>query len=314
MNSQIEQWRVQAYASNVYLLAQAKGSKLAGLCRNEEFTGKAEFFDRLGLATAQDKTARNADTPDLNINHTRRMVSTITREWGTLVDRKDKVQQIHNPENEYAMAAQWALGRKLDEVIIAGALGTARTGEDGSSTQTLGNAQKVTSVASSALAYANIQMLRKAKRVMDSAEVEGKRYIIHAADFLESLLSQTEVTSSDFNTVKALVSGELNSFLGFTFIHSERINSVLASDYDTDTYKYNLTTGLYDAAGTALGGTEKSALCVIGDGVILGKNPNMIARVEERADKGYSMQVYAAMDFGATRMEEAKVVQLIYKA
>lgn len=314
MDSQIESWRVQAYAANVYQLSQQKGSRLASLVRNETFTGKAEFFDRLGLATAQDKTGRNTDTPNLDIAHSKRMVTTVTREWGTLVDRKDKVQNIHSPENEYSVAAQNALGRKMDEVLIAGAFGTARTGEDGSGTQALGNAQKVTAVASSALAYANVQMLRKAKRLMDAAEVQGKRYIVHAADFLESLLSQTEVTSSDYNSVRALVMGDLDTFLGFKFIHTEMIDSVLASDYDTNTYKFNTTTGLYDSGGTALGGTEKVALALVGDGVILGKNPNMVARVDERKDKSYSMQVYAAIDCGAVRMEEEKVVQLIYKA
>ena len=36
----------------------------------------------------------------------------------------------------------------------------------------------------------------------------------------------------------------------------------------------------------------------------------MVGRIDERADKGYDMQVYASMDFGAVRMEEAKVVEL----
>lgn len=314
MDNQIESWRVLQFASNVYMLSQQKSSLLASLVRNEEFTGKAEFFDRIGLATAQDKVGRNTDTPNLGIEHSRRMVSTITREWGTLVDRKDKVQQIHDPASQYSMAAQMALGRKLDDVIIAGALGTARTGEDGSGSQVLSNGQKITAVASGALDYANIQQLRKAKRVMDHAQVVGQRYIVHAADYLDALLSHTETTSADYNTVKALAQGELNSFLGFIFKPVEQIDSVLASDYDGSTYKFNLTTGLYDAGGTVLGGTEKCALAMVGDGIILGKNPNMIARVEERADKGYSQQVYAAMDFGATRMEEAKVIQLIYKA
>lgn len=314
MNSQIETWRVQQYAANVYMLSQQKGSKLASLVRNEEFVGKTEYFDRLGLATAQDKVGRNTDTPDLDITHSRRAVSTITREWGTLVDRKDKVQQIHNPANEYSVAAQMALGRKMDDVIIAAAFGTARTGEDGSSTQTLGNAQKIASVTASALTYPNIQMLRKAKRLMDAAQVVGSRYIAHAADFIEALLATTEATSSDYNTVRALVNGELDTFLGFKFIPCEQINTVLATTYDADTFKWNATTGLYDGSGTTVAATDKTALAFVGDGLILGKNPNIVARVEERADKGYSTQVYAALDCGSARMEEAKVLQLIYKA
>ncbi len=287
---------------------------MASLCRSEEFTGKAEFFDRLGLATAVDKTGRNTDTPNLDIAHSRRMVTTVTREWGTLVDRKDKVQNIHNPENEYSVAAQNALGRKMDSIIIDAALAAARTGEDGAGTQTLGNLQKVASVASAAIDYANVQVLRKAKLIMDRNEVMGQRVLVHGADFLESLLAATAVTSSDFNTVKALVMGEVDTFLGFKFIHSEIVSGLLAASYDADTFLYNTTTGLYEAAATAVGATNKVAIAMVCDGIILGKNPNSIARVSEREDKSYSTQVYASIDCGATRMEEAKVVQIIYKA
>lgn len=312
MNSQIEGWRVSAFNANVYQLSQQRGSRLASLCRQETFTGKTEYFDRLGLATAVDKTGRNTDTPNLDITHSRRAVTTITREWGTLVDLKDKVQNIHSPENEYSVSAQNALGRKMDAVILDAALTTAKTGEDGSGTQTLGNAQKVASVASSALDNVNMQLLRKAAYLMNSSEAVGQRYIAHNSNFLQQLLAQTQVTSSDYNTVKALVNGEMDTFMGFKFVRLEGLP--LASTYDADTFKWDGTSGLYNSSGTTLAGTEETAIAFIGDGIIFGKNPISIARIDERADKGYSKQVYTAMDFGATRMEEAKVIQMIYKA
>lgn len=312
MDSVIETWRVEAFNANVYNLSQQKGSRLASLVRNETFTGKAEFFDRLGLAVAQDKLGRNSDTPNLDIPTSRRMVSSVTREWGTLVDRKDKVQQIHDPENEYAQAAMNALGRKMDSVIIAGAFGTAQTGESGAGTQTLGTAQKLASVNGTALDAANLQLLRKASRLLNQAEAVGPRYLVHTADFLEQLLALTPVTSADYNSVKALVQGEIDTYMGFKFIHTELLP--LASTVDQDTFKYNVNTGLYSSSGTSLVGTEETALVFVGDGIILGKNPLSMSRIEERADKSYSVQVYTQMDFGAVRMEEAKVLQLIYLA
>jgi hypothetical protein len=315
MNSQIEAWRVQAFSANVYHLSQAEGSMLAGLVRNEEFNGKQKSFDRLGTAVAVDKTTRNPETPNLDIDHSRRSVSTLTRHWGTLIDDKDAVENIHNPANEYAIAAANAIGRKKDTVIIQAAVGTARTGEDGSGTQALGNAQKVTAVASAALAYPNIQLLRKTKRLMDAAQVKGKRYIAHAADFLEALLGETAITSSDYNTVKALVQGEIDTFMGFKFVHCEQVASELAATYDTNTYKFNTTTGLYDSGGTALGGTEKFAVAWAQNGVLQGRNPGLSkARVDERNDRSYATQVYASEDMGAVRMEEAAVVMMTYKA
>lgn len=315
MNSQIESWRVQQYAANVYHLSQQEGSVIAPLVRPEKFVGKAEFFDRLGKAVAQDKVGRNTPTPNLDLTHSRRMVTTVTREWGTLVDRKDKLQNIHAPESEYAKAAAMGLGRKRDLVLIDAAFGTAKTGEDGSGSTVLPNTQKVTAVSGAALGYANVQQLRKAARIMNHNQVKGKRYIVHSSDFLESLLSQTEISSSDYNTVKALVNGELNTFLGFEFKLCEEIDALVASTYDGATYKFNTTTGLYDSGGTALGGTEKVAMAFVGDGLIEGETiGSFIAKVDERADMGYSGQVYTAMDVGGVRLEDEKVVQLIYKA
>lgn len=310
MNSQIETWRVQAYAANVLHLSQQKGSRLAPYARKEMFKGKAEFFDRLAAGSAQVKTSRNADTPNLDLTHSRRMVTTQMYEWATLVDRKDKLQNIHNPESEYSVAARNALGRSMDDVIIAAALGTARTGEDGSSSQTLGTGSKVVAVASSAIARMNVQALRKTKLLMDQQEVEGPRYFVHTAGALEALLGTTEVTSADFNTVRALVNGEVDTFLGFKFIHSERLP--LASVYSS-AHVYNTTTGLYDAGGTALSGsaTAISNFAFAGDGILLGMNEGMVAKVSERADKSYAPQVYCSMDFGGVRMEEAKVIEVI---
>ena len=64
----------------------------------------------------------------------------------------------------------------------------------------------------------NIAKLREAKRLMDKNNVppDGRNIIIHG-NGLANLLSETSVTSSDFNSVKALVQGEINTYLGFTF-------------------------------------------------------------------------------------------------
>ena len=309
MNSQIETWRVQAYTANVYHLAQQKGSRIGPYVRTEVFKGKTEYFDRLGLATAQKKTARNSPTPNLDINHTRRAVTTAMYEWATLVDRKDKLQNIHDPENQYAISARYALGRSMDDVIITAALGSATTGETGSTTQALGNSQSVMAVAGGSGARMNVQALLKTKLLFDENEVEGPRYFIHSGTMLEAMLEQTQVTSADYNTVRALVKGEIDTFLGFKFIHSERMPLVSATA--NSGFTFDPTSGLYKSGGTALAGTEVSGIAFVGDGLLLGKNEEAVGRIDERPDFSYSHQVYASMDFGAVRMEEVKVVQVM---
>ena len=313
----VETWRANQYAANVSHLSQQKGSRLANLVRNESFRGKAEFFDRLGSATAQLKSStRGTATPDLNIVHSRRMLTAEIYEWATLCDRMDKLENIHSPENEYAKSAMMALGRSMDDVIIAAALGTAATGETGGTA--VGNTKEdtVASVASTAIAYLNVAALKNAKYIMDKNEVEGQRHIVCRAIDIQNLLGETSVTSADYNTVRALVQGEIDTFLGFKFHRSERL-PVAAAGYNSDAFKFNTTTGLYDASGTAIADSYSSyklGFAFVGDGLIFGKQEGMKSHIEPRADKSYDMQVYVSMNFGAVRMEEAKVVPLVLKA
>jgi hypothetical protein len=82
----------------------------------------------------------------------------------------------------------------------------------------------------------NVAKLREAKRLLDKGNVppDGRNIIIHA-NGLSNLLSETSVTSSDFNSVKALVQGDINTFLGFTFhVLGDRSEGGLAIDGSLD--------------------------------------------------------------------------------
>lgn len=310
MNFNIEQWRVQAYTANVYQLSQQRMARVAPVCRTEVFKGKSEYFDRMGLATAQKKISRNSPTPNLDITLSRRMVTTSMYEWATLVDRKDKLLQIHDPENQFAQAASMSLGRAMDTVVINAALGNAATGESGATAVALPNTQKVACVSQGAISSLNVATLLQIKQKFDAAEAVGPRYLAHNAAQLQSLLGQTQVTSADYNTVRALVQGEIDTFLGFKFIHTELL---VASSVYSSGLTFDPNTGLYSVASGALSlaGTEMSAFAFVGDGLLLGKNEEAVGRIDERPDYSYAMQVYNSMDFGAVRMEEVKVVEII---
>jgi len=310
MNFNIEQWRVQAYTANVYQLSQQRMSRLGPVVRSEVFKGKSEYFDRMGLATAQAKVSRNTPTPNLDLTLSRRMVTTTMYEWATLVDRKDKLLQIHDPENQFAQAASMSLGRAMDTVLINSALGNASTGESGATPVALGNSQKIACVSQGAISSLNVATLLGVKQKMDAAEAVGPRFLVHNAAQLQNLLGQTQVTSADYNTVRALVHGEIDTYLGFKFIHTELI--VPSSTYSSG-LTFDPSTGLYSTAGNALSipSGANSAFAFVGDGLLLGKNEEAIGRIDERPDYSYAMQVYNSMDFGGVRMEEVKVVEII---
>lgn len=309
MSAQITTAFVQQYTSNVFHVAQQEGSRLRNAVRNEMQKGKSAFYERIGKATAQLKSGRHTDTPQIDTPHSRRMVTMADYEIADLIDDQDKVRILISPESEYAKAFGYALGRAMDDVILDSASGSAYSGETGATPVVLPATQKIVSVASTAGAKLNVQALRRAKKIFDANDVSKmeKRYIAYNANQMENLLAQTEVTSSDFNTVRALVQGELNTFLGFEFIHSEQIN------VQSGTLAFDTTTGAVGSGGGEAD-TYQKVLAWAQQGILLSVGMDVKGRIDERADKSYATQVYACMTIGGTRLEEEKVVEILCKA
>jgi hypothetical protein len=285
MSSQITTGFVQQYSANVQMLSQQMGSRLRDAVRIENVVGKNAFIDQIGKATAQLRTSRHGDTPQLDTPHARRRLSLASYEYADLIDDQDKVRMLIDPTSFYAQAAAAAMGRAMDDVVITAALGTSSTGETGSGTADLDSTANMVGSASSNDGL-TIAKLLEAKRKLDLNDVDPSipRYIAVGPKQIEDLLGTTQVTSSDFNTVKALAQGDINTFLGFEFIMTNRL-SVDSNDI-------------------------RSCFAWAEDGITLGIGKDVSARIDERNDKGYATQVYYSMDIGATRMEEAKVVKI----
>jgi hypothetical protein len=286
MSNQITTAFVQQYSSNVQMLSQQMGSVLRGVVDVESVTGKSAFFDQVGKTTAVVRSSRHADTPQIDTPHSRRRVTLADYEWADLIDNADKVRLLIDPTSSYAKAAAAAMGRAMDDVIIAALGGTAYTGETGSTSVVLPAAQKPYS--SSQADGLTINKLLEAKRLLDAADVDPslQRYLVCGPKQIGDLLGTTQVTSSDFNTVKALAQGQVDSFLGFQFIVTNRLK--------------------LDATNT----DDRLAYAFTADAIKLAIGQDVLARIDERADKSYSTQVYYAMSIGATRMEEEKVVEI----
>jgi hypothetical protein len=280
MSSNITTAFVQQYSNNVQMLSQQKGSLLRNAVDAETIVGKNAFFEQVGQATAQKRVSRHSDTPQIDTPHARRRVSMVDYEYADLIDKQDQVRTLIDPTSSYAQAAAFALGRSMDDEIISAISGTAFSGETGSTSVVLPSAQKITESGTDGLTIAK---LRSAKEKMDSASVDPSipRYIVVGPKQISDLLGTTQVTSSDFNTVKALANGEITSFLGFNFITSNRLS--IASN-------------------------KRLCLAFAMDGIKLALGQDIMTRIDERSDKGYATQVYVCMTMGATRMEEEKVV------
>ena len=282
MSTQITTAFVNQFSANVQMLSQQMGSLLRNAVDVESVNGEKAFFDQVGSSAAVKKTSRHADTPLVETPHTRRMVTMSDYEWADLIDEQDKVRLLIDPTSTYGRAAAAAMGRAMDDEIIAAALGTAKTGKDGGTDTALPAGQKI----AHGSAGLTIAKLVSAKELLDAASVDPSipRHIIVSPKQISDLLNNTTVTSSDFNTVKALAQGEINSFVGFNFIVSNR----LTTDSNSD----------------------RQVIAFAQDGLKVGMGKEPMAKIDERADKSYATQVYYCQTLGATRMEEEKVVEI----
>lgn len=280
MSTEITTAMVEQYKANVALLSQQKGSRLRNSVTIEPVTGKNAYFEQIGATAAQIKTTRHMDTPQTDTPHARRRVSLEDYVWADFIDKEDKIRTLIDPTSPYAVNAVNAFGRSIDDVLITALGGTAYTGVAGGTATSLPSEQKIAE-GNTGLTVAK---LIAAKGLFWANDVEDEEMsIVVTGKQLEDLLAQEEVTSSDYAAVKALVKGEINTFMGFNFIRSERL--VTATDI-TMCYAY------------------------VKSGVILGLGKDINTRIGERADKNYLTQVWASMSIGATRMEEVKVVEI----
>lgn len=288
MSFQITTAFVEQYRANVYHLVQQKGSKLRSAVRVETVSGENAFFDQIGAVAAQKRLSRHGDTPRMDTPHSRRRVSLVSYEWADLIDKQDRVKMLIDPTSEYATAAMWALGRAIDDEILAAVDASAATGVDGATPQAYDSGmtvdvQVVWPGVSAADTGLNIAKLIECRKVLGGKDVDPDEEVFVAVNArqISSLLKDERVVSGDYNSALPLMQGKISRVAGCTLIPCNRIGVDGNGD---DKVPYWTRSGLLLATGMDITG-----------------------RISERDDKSYATQVYASMMVGATRMEEARV-------
>lgn len=291
-NGEITEAMKLQFNQNLTLLTQQKQSALSAVVRRESIKGKKTAFDRIGPVEAQRRTGRHTDTPLIGTPFDRRWVEAATWDWADMIDDPDKLRILTDPAGVYVQNAHAAFNRTKDSVIIEAAFSDAYAGEDGTIKVGFPSSQIIVSNATAAAPNGSgnatgltIEKLRIARKMFRQAHIEDGTplFCVISAEQLDNLLATTEVTNADYNTVRALVSGTIDSFMGFKFIGSERL---------------------------PISGSIRECICMTGDGILLGVQQDVFTKISERPDKNYSTQVYASMDIGAVRMEECRVIKI----
>jgi hypothetical protein len=196
---------VTLFESEVKQAYQAE-SVLRGTMRSRtNVQGNTVKFPKIGKGTATVRVPQTDVTP-LNVTYNQ---VTATMSDYIAAEYSDIFHQSHinfDERRELVEVVSKAIGRRIDQVCI----------------DALNAASSPSTVATSiggAASNMNIEKLRAAAKALNEKNVPASdRYMLMHASQLDALLGETEVTSSDFASVKALVQGEINTFMGFRFI------------------------------------------------------------------------------------------------
>lgn len=295
MSFQVDTALVQSYKKNIEVKFQQRVSRLRPYVRVESQNAEFDFYDRIGPTDAAEILTRHGDTPLISTPHDRRRVALRDFDWGDLIDRKDKLRMLADPTSPYVRNGVSALARKMDDVLIEAGFGTAYTGKTGSTQVTFAAASEVAvnyvetgTAANSNLTVGKLRRIRylmeKAEALDEDAMLGGSYDLMIAVDpsQKQALLRDPQVTSMDYNNVRALVDGKVDTYMGFKFIMLNRL---------------------------PVASSVRSCMAWEREGLLLAVADEINVDVGPRRDKRMSTQIYIKGSFAATRMWEEKVIR-----
>tara|TARA_R110000796_G_scaffold146766_3_gene263425 strand:+ start:752 stop:1546 length:795 start_codon:yes stop_codon:yes gene_type:complete len=257
-------------------------ARLDAYVDEETVNGERKRYDRIGAQNSRKRTERKGATNLQDPTLDNRWAYHASYDIGNLLDKKDakNLGSLVLPTSDYVKSHAMAYHRDCDDVAWGAALNPVMTGEQGSTSTVLPASQQIAN-GSVGLTLAK---LIEANEILEDAELEDgtDKVLVVTKKQLTDLLNMTEVKNSDYNTVKALASGEVDYFMGFHFVKVARLPLV---------------------------GTTRSCVAWY-KGAIQRIKGSMEADVSIRKDLSYATQIYSCWDLGATRRYDEGVVQI----
>ena len=208
-----------------------------------------------------------------------------------------KLANIDVPVSKTIEGLRAAAGRCMDKVMLDAFLGENYIGENGTMPVAFSENQIVESdyVDSGSAVDSNLTVakLRKALAMLHKAEAwneERRAYgdelvLACTSSQIDSLLREPQVSSYDYNTVRALAEGKVDTFLGFRIIRTE----LLPLDAETG---------------------ERSCLAWVKSKAQFGIWDDFKVKISVRDDLDEALQIRAKFACGATRLQEEAFVKI----
>ena len=189
----------QQFDAEVKQAFQTAGSLRDTVTIRNNVVGDTYKFRKMGKGLANQKPSQ-ADVTPMDVTHS--LISCTLGNWNApeYTDIFDQAEVNFDEKSELATAIAGALGRRLDQLIID-ALGA--------------EASPAGTIAHGSAGMTLTKVITASKHLNDKGVPTGDRHIAVSADGLEDMLGNSTVTSADYNNVKALMSGDIDTFMGF---------------------------------------------------------------------------------------------------
>ena len=199
MSKNLSSAAMQQFDDDVKHAFQTAGSLRNTVTLRNGVVGDIYKFRKMGKGLANQK-ASQADVTPMDVTHA--LINCTLGNWNApeYTDIFDAAEVNFDEQTELAQTIAGALGRRLDQLIIdalAAEASPAGTIVHGSAGMTLA------------------KVITASKHMNDKGVPSSGRHFAISADGLEDLLNISTITSADFNTIRLLMAGELNSWMGF---------------------------------------------------------------------------------------------------
>ena len=289
----VPEHHVMMFTDNVRNVITKAGGLLYPYVTHGSYSGeKVQVVQFIGPVEFIERDTPYTDTKLTELEHTSRWIAGREFDVAVLIDRLDTLKMIYDPTNPYVERFRAAHERKRDDIIVEKFFAPAKAGKTGDVDIPYKTANTVVD-GGTGFTLLKLRALRKLmkKRNLDLRSM--KPLILVNGEATDDLLGETQVTSSDYAAVKALVDGEVNYFMGFQFVNFEDSN----------------TTG---NKGIPYVLPVRTSPAWVPDGMHYGAWQELVITINNRPDKNNIKQIHGTFTAGATRLEEDKVFGLAW--
>lgn len=253
-----------AYTTGYEAILQEKKFFWEGTMRMEPLQGENQSYDFVSSIDLDEKVSRFEDIPIEDMTHNRRWISPKYFRKGIFVDDEDQIALHTDPTSDYMQALLKGSIRTMNGIGTTAFFGTVRGGIEpgvdrtgtattyaftntaidgdtaGSGGRTIPHDSTKNGASggtSTGLTIDKMIIAREALVQLNN-DPDETFYIAVNPRQKSDLLRSAETQSSDTSAVKALVAGEINTYMGFQFIETNQVAIGSSNDIDSNTNIY----------------------------------------------------------------------------